>query len=57
MESPMARSRNVADPQFAEKLHQIRQLVNLADHQLERAKSDLAAIRTALIDLEKAVKP
>jgi hypothetical protein len=53
----MAPKRTLADQQLAEKLHQIRQLVNLADHQLERAKGDLAVLRTALIDLEKAVLP
>lgn len=53
----MARSSDVAQPcaavEIADSLTQIRQLIQLADLQMERVRNDLGVARVALADIEE----
>jgi hypothetical protein len=53
----MARENDVAQPraavEIADSLTQIRQLIQVADLQIDRAKNDLGVARVALADIEQ----
>jgi hypothetical protein len=49
----MARTRTLPLREIADKCSQIRQLIALADQQLDRAKTDMAVARVGLAELEQ----
>jgi hypothetical protein len=51
----MARSRTLPPREIADKCSQIRQLIEIAVVQIDRAKSDLGVARDALAQLEQAL--
>jgi hypothetical protein len=55
----MARGTTVTEPpnaaEIADKCHQIRALIGIADQQLDRAKTDLGVARIGLADLEQTL--